>query len=125
MENFENERQEFGKEKPVIIIDTISAQNTDYFKELKKRQKQNLLNLSLIGLFLSLFFIGGFICVLTLVLSIINLRKEKSTLSKWTIVISICAIIISGVMLFAGYYFDFFKNFKLAEETKSTLSNLV
>ena len=125
MENLENKGNKKVKDNPIVIRDEIVNQEIDNINEVSKKIKQKQLNLSLLGLFFSLFFIGGIICIYTLIKSLINLKKEKSTLSKWTVVISICAIIISGLMIFAGFYYNFFKDFKMPTESSVTLAYLV
>lgn len=106
-ENIENvnKSEEFidldenNRNSEVIVM---CEQPENEYKDVKNKDKKIALIFSLLGLLFSVFYIGIVFSLIGFVLTVsIFSEIKKSTLVKWSLITSICGIVISVIFIIA------------------------
>lgn len=106
-ENIENvnKSEEFldldenNRNSEVIVI---CEQPENEYKDVKNKDKKIALIFSLLGLLFSVFYIGIVFSLIGFILTVsIFSEIKKSTLVKWSLITSICGIVISVIFIIA------------------------
>lgn len=90
----------------VIIGEKYENPMEQKVKEYRNSSKQRCLVFSLLGLILSVFYVGLAFTVTSVVMSIPLMKNnKKSSFLKWSTVCNISAIIIEAILIFTRLYF--------------------
>lgn len=90
----------------VIIGEKYENPMEQKVKEYRNSAKQRCLVFSLLGLILSVFYVGLAFTVTSLGLSVPLVKSnKKSSLLKWSTVCNVSAIIIEAILIFTRLYF--------------------
>lgn len=90
----------FDEKKQNSEITVIYEQPENEFKDAKNKDKRLALIFSLLGLLFSVFYVGIFFSVLGFVFTMSRIKEiKKSSLVKWSLITSICGIVISLIFI--------------------------